>query len=195
MKRIFFEIAGVILLLAGCSTYCNNQMPADMAEYNPDWSGHVLTFSSPNGDTMSLVPTRYFVQHDEEFESCEKCSCSGPGIVQWYSCKDSVFLNPRIRITGMHKQPYYQAQCEWEIGHSRTRYLRAWGVDGNLYITARFDQHGHFVSRDFGDTLVLVKGADTAEIVRGIGLVRMNEYRLTCIADSNGATILSLGGR
>ncbi|MDY6372128.1 MAG: hypothetical protein SPL12_07540 [Bacteroidales bacterium] len=42
---------------------------------------------------------------------------------------------------------------------------------------------------------MLVKGADTAEIVRGIGLVRMNEYRLTCIADSNGATILSLGGR
>ena len=45
---------------------------------------------------------------------------------------------------------------------------------------ATFDGDEHFVTRDFGDTLILTDPIypDTAVWIRGAGLIRINDYRL-----------------
>ena len=57
---------------------------------------------------------------------------------------------------------------------------------------ATFDDQDHFVTRDFGDTLILTATPnrwdsthdnDTVILVRNIGVIRVNDYKLIDIRD------------
>jgi hypothetical protein len=61
------------------------------------------------------------------------------------------------------------------------------------YLKATFDEQGHFVTRDFGDTLLLTdprrENPDTALWVRGLGMIRLNDFYLVSVTDSTGAVL------
>ncbi len=66
------------------------------------------------------------------------------------------------------------------------------GIDVYTCLHATFDDQDHFVTRDFGDTLILTATPnrwdpthdnDTVILVRNLGVIRVNDYKLIDIRD------------
>lgn len=55
------------------------------------------------------------------------------------------------------------------------------------------------MTRDFGDTLLLTdprrENPDTALWVRGLGMIRLNDFYLVSVTDSTGAVLYQAGAQ
>lgn len=186
MKNLFLVFGfGLSFFLEGCSsTYCDNSFPADMDAFIPDLRGRTFVYTNQGNDSISLYEYDYFVQADEVLEACSKCSCEGPGKVLYFKLSPMIGASDKVDVTC-----YSSEGKSWEFCIT--------GFHGGFYrgMNVRFDDQGHFIQRDFGDTIVLKQYSpltDTAIWVSGYGLTRIGDYHLVSVTDSTGAVLYSV---
>ena len=169
-NKIIFLIPflGGILLTIGCSRYCDLHMPVDMASYLPSMDGKTFVYVNDAGDSLTIVGSTFFIQPDEDIGMCEKCSCGVPYMEQKFYNQKNNHIWEIILLKGFEQ--------EFILYLYRDFFKELYAPK----LHATFDSDEHFVTRDFGDTLVLTNPSnpDTAVWVRGVGLTRINDYRL-----------------
>ena len=181
MKKLSSIIFCASLCLVGCTRYCPHPMPDDMASYVPDLEGKTFVYVNSKGDTLTMVGSIHYVRPDEEIsvEFCSKCDygCGYGEISQSFRCYEN-------GVNGEIASIYLTGANTFHL------WLHYSSDKGYIVVTtdelhASFDEHEHFVTRDFGDTLVLTCAPshwdpipDTAIWVRGVGMIRLNDYNL-----------------
>ena len=189
MKKIIVIILVIPLFVVGCTQYCRHHIPDDMASYLPDnMQGKVFVYVNSAGDTLTLTGGEHFVQPDEEYTQyfCSKCG-------------DCIFMTNMWQGFYCHGEGFFGSNASIKIEGEETYYVSTWIVSDDRYrdmrittpaLHATFDDEEHFVTRDFGDTLVMTRQPnrwihddipDTAVWVRGYGFIRINDYRLASI--------------
>ena len=170
----FAIILGIPLLFTACATHCDTNIPADMADYIPSIEGKVLTYVNDDGDTLTMIGDMYYYTAGEDLEPCSKCQCESRIMQDYLLEKDgcTVFSSGYMVIES-HERNVFGI------------HLSITGFNGHLELLtpslhATFDNQGRFTSRDFGDTIVLTGEDlnDTAILVKGVGLVYANGYKL-----------------
>ena len=186
MKKLFAIIFCASLCLVGCTRYCHYHIPDDMASFVPDLHGKTFVYANSSGDSLIMKGGEHFVLQDEELDDgfCSKCSCGLSFIGQRFYCHgNEIEDNARSNISIMESNGY---DIDFESD------LQG-GINVYIYdLHATFDDQDHFVTRDFGDTLILTRGPnrwdsthdnDTVILVRNIGVIRVNDYKLIDIRD------------
>lgn len=189
MKKLSSIIFCASLCLVGCTRYCHYHIPDDMASFVPDLYGKTFVYANSSGDSLIMNGGEHFVLQDEELDYeglCSKCdqSCDFAYVQQGFHCYgDGISDDARASITVVESNDYDIKFYSNLQG----------GIDVHLYnMHATFDGQEHFVTRDFGDTLILTgepnrwdstHDNDTVILVRNIGVIRVNDYKLIDIRD------------
>lgn len=183
MKKLSSIIFFASLCLVGCTRYCHYHIPDDMASFVPDLHGKTFVYANSSGDTLIMNGGEHFILQDEELDDgfCSKCSCGLAFIGQAFYCHgNGIEDNAKSSISIM--EGYYINFYSDLQG----------GIDVYTCLHATFDDQDHFVTRDFGDTLILTATPnrwdpthdnDTVILVRNIGVIRVNDYKLIDIRE------------
>ncbi len=202
MKNGFlFYVLGVCLFFGGCEGKiyrCEYAIPADLEEYVPDMKGMTYVYKNASNDTTieivghelrTFPPAPYEWEDDGAGFSCQNertTYFARPG-------DDAVFPVDIVDVYFMRSFSERFSSNFMEI-----KFCKIFSPDFSIQpvhcrLKATFDEQGHFVTRDFGDTLVLTDSRrekpDTALWVRGLGMIRLNDFYLVSVTDSTGAVL------
>lgn len=199
-NRYLHYVLGLCLFLAGCAKiyHCEYSIPADMEEYVPDMKGMTYVYANASNDTtIELVglELRIFPQTPIEWEDDGGgYDCSNERVIEFARPGDNRnFNNMVVYFLRSFDERFSSNYMKLQTGNI---FDSDHGVnDVFCYLKATFDEQGHFVTRDFGDTLLLtdprLENPDTALWVRGLGLIRLNDYHLVSVTDSTGDVFYS----
>ncbi len=168
-------ILGIPLLFTACAKHCDTNIPADMADYIPSIEEKVLTYVNDDGNTISMVGSGREYETPEDLEPCSKCIC--------YSDVCQRYILKRDSCTASYAHGYMDIESIEKNVFNVSVSISGFNGHSDLYapsLHATFDSQGRFTSRDFGDTIVLTGEDlnDTAILVKGVGLVYANGYKL-----------------
>ena len=203
-KRFLFFGLGLFLFIGGCSKVyrCEYSIPADMEEYVPDMKGMTYVYVNASNDTVGMVGGNLITNPSKPFDIEDQGGgfvCSSNRVFPFYSI-DCEYPNYsgyeclEVRINryisdGNYSEMWMDLSTQKPFPGTHFQHY---------FVDATFDEQGHFVTRDFGDTLVLTKKPrvhddvpDTALWVRGLGIIRLNDYRLVSVTDSTGDVFYS----
>lgn len=195
MKNGFlFYVLGVCLFLGGCEGKiyrCEYAIPADLEEYVPDMKGMTYVYKNASNDTTieivghelrTFPPAPYEHEDDGGGFSCE--------IERVIS-----FTRPGADVFNTIVQVYFHRSVseKYTSNFMELTFCKDYSMPVSCHLNATFDDQGHFVTRDFGDTLVLTdprrEVPDTTLWVRGLGMIRLNDFYLVSVTDSTGAVL------
>ena len=200
-KGFLFYVLGICLFLGGCEGKiyrCEYVIPADLEEYVPDMKGMTYVYKNASNDTtIEMVghELRTFPPAPYERED------DGGG----FSCQNertTYFARPGDDICVDIVDVYFMRSVSERFSSifMKINFCTIFSPDFSMRpvycrLNATFDEQGHFVTRDFGDTLVLtdprMEKPDTALWVRGLGMIRLNDFYLVSVTDSTGAVLYS----
>ena len=198
-KGFLFYVLGICLFLGGCEGKiyrCEYVIPADLEEYVPDMKGMTYVYKNASNDTtIEMVghELRTFPLAPYEWED------DGAG----FSCENSrttYFARPGDDICVDIVDVYFMRSFSERFSSifMKINFCTIFSPDFSMRpvycrLNATFDEQGHFVTRDFGDTFVLTDSMeekpDTALWVRGLGMIRLNDFYLVSVTDSTGAVL------
>jgi hypothetical protein len=202
MKNVFlFYVLGICLFLGGCEGKiyrCEYAIPVDLEEYVPDMKGMTFVYKNASNDTtIELVghelrtspPAPYEWEDDGAGFSCES------GRTTYFARPGDDFSVGRdiVDVYFMRSVSERFSSIFMEL-----EFCKIFSPDFSIRpvfcrLNATFDEQGHFVTRDFGDTLLLtdprMENPDTALWVRGLGMIRLNDFYLVSVTDSTGAVL------
>ena len=200
MKNVFlFYVLGICLFLGGCEGKiyrCEYAIPADLEEYVPDMKGMTYVYKNASNDTTIEIvghELRTFPPAPYEWEDDGGgYDCSNERVIEFARPGDNRnFNNMRVYFLRSFDERFSSNYMELQTGN-------IFDSDHDFkdvfcYLKATFDEQGHFVTRDFGDTLLLtdprMENPDTALWVRGLGMIRLNDFYLVSVTDSTGAVL------
>jgi hypothetical protein len=206
MKNGFlFYVLGICLFLGGCEGKiyrCEYAIPADLEEYVPDMKGMTYVYKNASNDTTiemvghelrTFPPAPYEREDDGGGFTC-------------HNTRTTYFARPGDDICVDIVDVYFKRSVSERFSSifMELEFCKIFSPDFSIqpvfcYLKATFDEQGHFVTRDFGDTLVLtdprMENPDTALWVRGLGMIRLNDFYLVSVTDSTGAVLYSAEAR